>query len=270
MKHIAFILMITCCLSGCESAPTSKPSTKSIRSNQDETGLVVQHWRIREGGSSIDAALDQVSLDAEDPIHGERDFRHDGFRVLVVDETQLEEILSGLGSSFPMNRTWHGEAVAWRDLRSTRVDQGAVTLENGRARRLPASIVSLAGRSWSVPTVSSAGLHVQLIPHVVPQRPEKAVEFRPGELRGQALSSPLEVTLGPQEYLLLTSAAGLAKTPDSQEETSSQGPRPAATPGPGTLMPPTVAEMLLDEQNGGIRGILVIHGIPHPSLIPPG
>jgi hypothetical protein len=30
-----------------------------------------------------------------------------------------------------------------------------------------------------------------------------------------------------------------------------------------------VAELLLDEDNGRLRSVLILHGTPHPSLLPP-
>ncbi|MCH2161321.1 MAG: hypothetical protein MK085_05560 [Phycisphaerales bacterium] len=273
MIRSTLFLLPTILLASCAGTPTPTLGTTSTgrptpvtSTNIEETGLVVFHWRVHSGHDDVDSALDVIETRTRDAIHGENSFRRDGFRVMRLTADEFEDIREVLQENTPMSRTWHGEAISWRDLLVTRVESGAVALENGRAQKLPSGIVALAGRAWSIPTIDAAGVHVQLIPHLVRQRPARE-QGRPGALRGVALSKPVEATLGPDDALLVISAAGLLS---DSEPSDDPGPsRVASFPaGPGTAMPPTVAELLLDEQAGRIRGILVLQGQPHPSMLP--
>ena len=260
-------LLMLCLLLGCQGAPVATvDTTPTVSTKVDETGLVVLHWRARNNHAQMTAAIEAIETAAPPPEHGEDAFRRDGFRILKLTSEQLERIRAVVGEDTPLSRTWHGEAMTWRDLLITRVETGAIAMENGRARRLPTGFVGLAGRAWSLPTIDGAGVHVQLVPHLVRQRPTSE-PIRPGALRGAALSEPVEATLGPDEALLVISVAGLL--PSTNDEPVADEP-PVATfsSGPETAMPPTVAELLLDELPARTRGILVLQGRPHPSMQP--
>ena len=261
-------LLALCLLIGCQGAPVATVETSpTVSTKVDETGLVVLHWRSRDNREEMTALINAIETTIPPSVHGEDAFRRDGFRILKLTPEQLDEVRTVVGEDTPLSRTWHGEAMTWRDLLVTRVEAGAIAMENGRARRMPSGFVGLAGRAWSVPTIDGAGVHVQLVPHLVRQRPT-AEPIRPGALRGVALADPVEATLGPDDALLVISVAGLLPTISRDAPIAEEPPVATFSSGPETAMPPTVAELLLDELPARTRGILVLQGRPHPSMQP--
>lgn len=264
-------------LAGCGAPqPSSETPINSITFVPNQTGLVVERWTFSAEDGRFDAALAEVLPEKPEPLFGETGFRRDGFRAVIVSTDDLERLRRTMSNLIPTRRITHGEATAWRDLLSRHVERRTVVLENGRMRRLPRGIVSLAARGWSMPTVDGAGLHVQLIPHIIMQGSRPSPSLRPGDLRGIPLANVLEVTLDGSMALLVTSVPSLESPAEDEEEgestpseeRSSVGP-PSIGIGPAAPLPPTVAELLLDEDNGRRRSVLILQGTPHPSLRPP-
>lgn len=250
------------------------PATRAIthvgtgRVLTNQPGLYVEQWRIESSDGRLDAAISELLPEEPIPLHGEMGFRHDGFRVALLSEVDIDALRAALTPAAPARRVQHGEALAWRDLLSRHVERRTVVLENGRMRRLPRGIIALAARGWSIPTVKGAGVHLQLVPHLVQQRVRPSSTATPGDLRGTPLAAAIEVTLPPATALLITSDSSLAATPDDAEEAPAH-PSPTIGPvGPAAQLPPTVAELLLDEDNGRFRMVLILHGTPNPALLP--
>ena len=266
MNQIVCPILLALCAFGCaESSSSRSLSRSSSPLTGSPPGLVVEQWRYQGEDGRLDVVISELLPDESQTIHGEEDFRRDGFRAVVLDAQGAQQLQATLDLDSPARRIQHGEAVAWRDLLTRTIDRNTVVLENGRAQRLPQSIMGLAARGWSIPTVNGSAVHVQIVPHIIPERTSISPNVRPGELRGQALSSTIETTLDEDTILVVTSAPALVKD-EAQEQERNVSFLPST--GPNAPLPPTVAELLLDGNNGSIRGVLLIRGTPNPAYRP--
>lgn len=266
MIRIALVFFGAGILIGCSpSASSTSASSGNSFTGAQQPGLVVEQWRFSAEEGQLDAAVSGIIPDDSEPIYGEDGFRRDGFRVVVLNTEDVMKLWTEIDSTSPIRTIRHGEAISWRDVLSRSIDKNTVVLENGRARRLPQSVLGLAARGWSVPTIEGAGVHLQMVPHLNLQRMSNAGRKRQGELRGQPLSKAIETTLQEGTVLLVSSAPVLrASDEDSDSEPSSFFP----STGPNAPLPPTVAELLLDDDNGRIRSVLVIRGTPNSAYTP--
>ena len=266
MIRIVTCLIGSCALVGCATS-SDRPTTQNPgQTNNSIPGIVVEQWRFQADDGRLDAAISELIPDDTSPLHGEEGFRHEGFRVVILDSQGAQALQESLESESPARRIRHGEALAWRDLLTRTIDQSTVILENGRARRLPRSVMGLAARGWSIPTIDGAAVHIQVVPHLIAERVMIRPAVQPGELRGRAMANPLEATLDADSILIVTSAPALRTT---DEDSNDQGSNFFPSTGPNAPLPPTVAELLLDSDNGRTRGILVIRGIPNSAFKPP-
>lgn len=266
MIRIALAFLGASILIGCSpsASSTSESSGNSITGAQ-QPGLVVEQWRFRSDEGRLDATISGLIPDDSKPIHGEDGFRRDGFRVVILNSEDFMKLWKEMDSTSPDRTIRHGEAISWRDVLTRSIRKNTVVLENGRAQRLPQSVLGLAARGWSVPTIEGAGVHLQIVPHLIVQRMTNTGRKRQGELRGQPLARAIETTLQEGMVLLVSSAPVLrASNEDSDTEPSSFFP----STGPNAPLPPTVAELLLDDDNGQIRSVLVIRGTPNSAYTP--
>jgi hypothetical protein len=266
VTRIAIWLLLAIAIIGCAPTASSRAKSSSTLTTARHTpGLLVEQWQFQSDDGRLDAAVSELMPDETEPIHGEAGFRRDGFRVVLLDAEGADALRVAMASESPTQRIRHGEAVAWRDLLTRSIEQNTVVLENGRARRLPRSIVALAARGWSVPTVQGAGVHVQIVPYLIAQRASSRADLRPGELRGRPFANAIEATLDEHTILIVTSDPALRATGEEpRSESSSFFP----STGPNAPLPPTVAELLLDGDNGRTRGVLVIRGTPNSAFKP--
>lgn len=147
-------------------------------------------------------------------------------------------------------------------------------LMEGRSRRLSQQIVALAVRGWSIPTLDGARLHIELVPHLAGNRLNLLEAPRQlGELRGTTIAEVLTCTLGEEECLLVVSIDDLTpraeEGADAPEEGQEAGGGDGPFDGPIVPLPPTAAGWLLDDPVSRDRGVLLIHGRPHPAFTPP-
>jgi hypothetical protein len=217
------------------------------------------------------------------PIPGAEAMQRDGFRVIVLDPEQLDVLEKALGSNSFTGRTWHGEAVGWRNIASRRLGAGTVVLLDGRARRVGNQVLAIGIRGYSIPTLDNAALQVEFAPYIVRKKLDPMASRSLGELRGDPLSRGIEWTLEPGHAIVVTSiprlrgrvAAGPGddlrtgqNVPEipSEAQTSAPTINPPAGTGPAAPLPLTPAEILLDDAGVRTRGLIVITGRPHPSL----
>ena len=156
--------------------------------------------------------------------------------------------------------------TGWGDLATRSINENTIAMRNGRYWKMPQSILALATRGWSIPTVDGSGLYVQLVPHHVTDRVDSEETLRSGNVRGLMLSSPLETTLLDNQALLITTRL---ENPTTPEEDSTPSEVDIIPGGMEMQLPPTVAEILLDNERGTVRGIMVIHGRSNPKMRPP-
>ena len=272
-------LGLSCLLLGCAGDPSSTgdrsasrdPRTAAeTRALEDEPGLLIERLRILPGQPSPDPILATIEP-LESDLDGAPGFRRQGFLAMIVSEEDLGRLEAGLAPTAFAGRTWHGEAMGWRSAASRRLPNGSAMLMEGRSRRLSQQIVSLAVRGWSIPTLDGARLQVELVPHLAGNRLNLLEAPRQlGELRGTTIAEVLTCTLDQDECLLVVSIDDLTPGPKDAGDTddpkkSGDGP----FDGPLVPLPPTAAGWLLDDPISRDRGVLLIHGRPHPAFIPP-
>ena len=252
-----------------ERAPVTAVASRSV---DDEPGLIVERLRVIPGQPSPDPIISSLEpLDSD--LAGTSGFRSQGFHAMVISHEELDRLESSLAPTAFAGRTWHGEATGWRSSSSRRLGDGSAMLVEGRSRRITNQIITLAIRGWSIPTVDGAEIYVEIVPHIAGGRLNLLDAPRQiGELRGTPLSEVLTCTIKPGQCLLLVSASNLEPegSDDAPASPSEAGDRPeGGFDGPVVALPPTAAGWLLDDPISGDRGVLLIHGRPHPALDPP-
>ncbi|MDA0295032.1 MAG: hypothetical protein O3A19_06835 [Planctomycetota bacterium] len=264
------------------SAPSLTAPT-SLDTRDERPGLMVDRWRLPEDGPRLDALLSAVSSNDSVLIPGAEAMQRDGFRVILLDGDQLEVLEKALGANSFAGRTWHGEAVGWRNIASRRLGGGTVVLLNGRARRVGNQVLAIGIRGYSIPTLDDAALQIEFAPYIVRKTLDPLGERSLGELRGEPLSQSIEWTLEPGQAMVIASIPHLRSHPDTglgddrdsdqnanqrnSEATTSAPPiTPPTGTGPNAPLPLTPAEILLDDAGVRTRGLIVITGRPHPSL----
>jgi hypothetical protein len=292
MNKTAFIgpsaLLLLLGLHGCigTAATTSAPPVAgptSLDSRDSRPGLMVDRWRLPGNGPRLDAILSAVTPKEPTLIPGAKAMQRDGFRVVVLDPEQLDVLEKALGSNSFRGRTWHGEAVGWRNIASRRLGAGTVVLLEGRARRVGDQVLAIGIRGYSIPTLDNAALQIEFTPYIVRQKLDPVASRSLGKLRGDPLSRGIEWTLEPGQAIVITSiprlrgraAAGPGddlgfgqNVPEITSEAQASAPtiNPPAGTGPAAPLPLTPAEILLDDAGVRTRGLIVITGRPHPSL----
>ena len=88
-------LLLLFALHGCVgAAPTapapSTPASTSLDTRDDRPGLMVDQWRLPKDGPRLDALLTAVASSDAASIPGAAAMQQNGFRVLVLDRSQLE------------------------------------------------------------------------------------------------------------------------------------------------------------------------------------
>lgn len=269
-----------------KAGPGSPTAAEATYAGEDpRPGLVVDRWSLPETGAPLDAILAAVESEDSDSLPGTEAMQRNGFRVLVVGPEELALLRRTLGADAYRGRTWHGEAIGWRNLASRRLGPGTVLLLDGRARRMDDRTVALAARGYSIPTVEDAAIHVELTPYLVESSIDPMSTRRLGDLRGLPLCHGIECTLEPGAAVIVASiprlrrgpapasdpgnaAAGETTTTASTTSNETSDPSPVAGIGAGPVapLPPTTAEMLIDDAGVRNRGLLIITGRPHPSV----
>ena len=280
----AIMLGVVAGLAACSSDPAPTPGGASETpavatpvpvADDPRPGLVVHRWGLPEDGGIIDAVLAAVEPEGDESIAGTAAMQRNGFRILVLDPEELDLLRRTLGAEAYRGRTWHGEAIGWRNLVSRRLGRGSVLLLDGRARRMDDRVLAMAARGYSIPTVDDAALHVELTPYLVESSIDPMATRRLGDLRGVPLCHGIECTLEPGQAVVVASIprlrAGRPRTSESDETDPASGPPSTTSPpglgaGPVAPLPPTAAELLLDDAGIRSRGLMIITGRPHPAF----
>ena len=255
-------------LSGCGSTPSASVDDPAVSDRISQTGLVAERWRVPSDSGIVETIFADAASTAMN-VRGVVTMRSDGFRCAVAELADVERMLRTDAGDGLAGRTWHGEATTWRTLIGRRTQRGTVLLVDGRARRLPESIVSIEIRGWSLPTVEDAVIQLQVVPVVTTVAGTRidASPLPPGRLRGTPLSTALESTLRPGQCLLIASVPKL-QTPDGDDATSDAAgtePRsraPGIGTGPAGSLPATIAGWLLEDTLANTENLIIIHGRP--------
>lgn len=197
----------------------------------DVDGLVTLTWQVPENESVLRTWFASHEPAGADPVELAR-IASQGWAVAQVPLEQLPEALVALGGSFGQTRTWHGQALEWREIAGTRVEGGAAVMMGSRPARLPDGVLSLMLRGWTVPLEVGAVYDVELVPmqRMPPGAGTQSALRERTEWLAEA-SITLELPRGSATLI-----AGLAPT-------AKRGARPST--GPFAAAAPTIGEFLL-------------------------
>jgi uncharacterized protein (TIGR00730 family) len=129
----------------------------------DVDGLVTLTWQVPDNESVIRAWFASHEPAGADPAEMSR-VASQGWAIAQVPLDALPDALVALGGSFGQTRTWHGQALEWREIAGMRVEGGAAVMMGPRPARLADGIVSLMLRGWTVPLEVGAVYDVELVP----------------------------------------------------------------------------------------------------------
>ena len=197
----------------------------------DVDGLVTLTWQVPENESVIRTWFASHEPSGTAPAELAR-IAAQGWAVAQVPLDALPDALVALGGSFGQTRTWHGQALEWREIAGARVEGGAAVMMGSRPARLSDGIVSLMLRGWTVPLEVGAVYDVELVP--MQRMPPGGSAQTPARERIEWFADAaitLELPRGSATLI-----AGL--TPPAARGTRS-------TTGPFTASAPTIGEFLL-------------------------
>lgn len=197
----------------------------------DVDGLVTLTWQVPENDSVIRTWFAAHEPPGTDPAELARTAAQ-GWAIAQVPLESLPDALVALGGSFGQTRTWHGQALEWREIAGARVEGGAAVMMGSRPARLSDGIVSLMLRGWTVPLEVGAVYDVEMVPmqRMPPGAGTQSTVRERTEWLGEA-SITLELPRGSATLI-----AGLAPA-------ARRGARPST--GPFTAAAPTIGEFLL-------------------------
>jgi uncharacterized protein (TIGR00730 family) len=227
-------------------APEPAPDMPSMRvtlpvDRGDIDGLVTLSWQVPENDSVLRTWFASHAPDRTDAAEAAR-LAAQGWAVAQVPLDALPDALVALGGSFGQARTWHGQALEWREIARARVEGGAAVLMGPRPVRLADGTISLMLRGWTVPLELGAVYDVELAPmQRTPPGPGAATRERVQWFADASMA--LELPKG--TATLITGLAPRAER--AGDASASQGSRRTASgrTGPFTASAPTVGELLL-------------------------
>ena len=197
----------------------------------DVDGLVTLTWQVPDNESVLRTWFASHEPAGVAPDELAR-IAAQGWAVAQVPLDAVPDALVSLGGSFGQTRTWHGQALEWREIAGTRVEGGAAVMMGPRPARISEGVVSLMLRGWTVPLEVGAVYDVEMVPmqRMPPGAGTQSAMRERSEWFGDA-SITLELPRGSA-----TLVAGLAPA-------AKRGARPAT--GPFTAAAPTIGEFLL-------------------------
>ena len=197
----------------------------------DIDGLVTLTWQVPDNESVLRTWFASHQPASVDPAELAR-IAAQGWAIAQVPLDALPDALVSLGGSFGQTRTWHGQALEWREVAGARIEGGAAVILGSRPARLSDGILSLMLRGWTVPLEVGAVYDVEIVPmqRMPPGAGAQSTLRERIQWFGDA-SIALELPRGSATLL-----AGLA--PEAR-----RGARPST--GPFTASAPTIGEFLL-------------------------
>jgi|LauGreDrversion4_2_1035121.scaffolds.fasta_scaffold43946_2 hypothetical protein len=177
MRRLAAIAMLTgACASG-TTAPTDRPEFGSgapapIAAPLDgiqRPGLLTMRWTVPEEGFVLDQTLATMEPCPDlSPIDHER-LARSGLVVVRIPIDELQHAVDILGGSYSDVRTWHEQAIGWRDCVAETASVRRVLVDGG-ITQLDGRDVRLLVRGWAIPTHEGAVVHVEITPAEAPER----------------------------------------------------------------------------------------------------
>jgi hypothetical protein len=132
-------------------------------------GLLTMRWTVPEEGFVLDQTLATMEPCPDlAPIDHER-LARSGLIVVRIPIDELQHAVDILGGSYSDVRTWHEQAIGWRDCVAETATVKRVLVDGG-ITQLDGRDVRLLVRGWAIPTHDGAVVHVEFTPAEAPER----------------------------------------------------------------------------------------------------
>ncbi len=132
-------------------------------------GLLTMRWTVPEEGFVLDQTLATMEPCPDlAPTDHER-LARSGLIVVRIPIDELQHAVDILGGSYSDVRTWHEQAIGWRDCVAETASVKRV-LVDGAITQLDGRDVRLLVRGWAMPTHDGAVVHVEFTPAEAPER----------------------------------------------------------------------------------------------------
>lgn len=132
-------------------------------------GLLTMRWTVPEEGFVLDQTLATMEPCPDlGPLDHER-LARSGLVVVRIPIDELQHAVDILGGSYSDVRTWHEQAIGWRDCVAQTASVRRVLVDGG-ITQLDGRDVRLMVRGWAIPTHDGAVVHVEVTPAEAPER----------------------------------------------------------------------------------------------------
>ena len=221
------------------------------------TGLELLRWYVPDDPARRREGIERVVAEGL-ATRVACDLDSNGFTLLRADAARLGAALGALGESASARSTLLGQPNSWTDLVTAQVAADTVLFVAGRPRKADDSVMSLAIRGWCFPTVDSALARVELRLSQDAARVTK-VTVDPSEVRVRSADLPsgrAAFELGPEDALILLETPILPPESDDGD-------------GPATVLPQTLASVLLDGRPFPNRSTVLVVLPALADILPP-
>jgi len=131
-------------------------------------GLLTMRWTVPEEGFVLDQTLATMEPCPDlTPIDHER-LARSGLVVVRIPIDELQHAVDILGGSYSDVRTWHEQAVGWRDCVAQTASVRRMLVDGG-VTQLDGRDIRLLVRGWAMPTHDGAVVHVEFTPAEAPE-----------------------------------------------------------------------------------------------------
>lgn len=177
MRRLAAIALLTGACTGGTPIATDRPefgtgAPAPIAAPLDgiqRPGLLTMRWAVPEEGFILDQTLATMEPCPDlSPVDHER-LARSGLVVVRIPIEELQHAVDILGGSYSDVRTWHEQAIGWRDCVAQTASVKRV-LVDGSVTQLDGRDLRLLVRGWAIPTHDGAVVHVEFTPAEAPER----------------------------------------------------------------------------------------------------
>lgn len=194
-------------------------------------GLLAMRWTVPEEGFVLDRTLATFEPCPDlTPADHER-LARSGIMVVRLPTDELQHAADILGGSYTDVRTWHEQAIAWRECVQSATPARRVLVDGG-ITQLDSGDVRLLLRGWAIPTHDGAVVQVEFTPAEAPERRAAM----PLAVEAPLMDEPArEFRLAGASWMLRDGFVDLV---------TSCAPSGVGGAGPATELPPSIGEAL--------------------------
>mgnify|MGYP001342291362 CR=1 FL=1 len=220
-----FILGIGC-LAGCR---TSRTVTDSAEAKTNDTDS-----RTPRGQQGIEMiplfmpeqdGLDRLIEENSRPINSEEASRRlasEAILIRILEEEDLERVLSNLEEYGAAQRTWCGQMMEWRDLLEHPMRNQLMTL-NEDLLLFNEGKLTIGARGWIEPSIEGVRTRMELVPRHIPERSETPSLIRNNKVVPHFFDvASVQTELAPGQILMITCTPPLPPPKSENEQTTAE------------------------------------------------